>query len=89
MSVFFVGFKIKTVKLLCVELLWGSLVVEVASLICRIYQVYEVTAEYSLLDLEPSLQFVTTICYLCLVVFDGICIHKEVSGLASLGHINY
>lgn len=62
-----------------IELLWCSLVVEVASLLCRIYQVYEITAEYSLFDLEPSIQFLTTACFGFLVLLDGICIHKVVS----------
>lgn len=66
-------------KISSIELLWCSLVVEVVSLLCRIYQVYEITAEYSLFDLEPAIQFLTTACFGCLVLLDSICIHKVVS----------
>ncbi|KAL5292357.1 Sur family protein [Megaselia abdita] len=58
------------------KLLGCSIVAEAASLVCRIYQVYEVTDQYSLFDLESSIQFLTMICYVCLVILDGICIHK-------------
>uniref|UniRef100_T1GRZ2 Uncharacterized protein n=1 Tax=Megaselia scalaris TaxID=36166 RepID=T1GRZ2_MEGSC len=58
------------------KLLWCNIIVESVSLICRIYQVYEVTAEYNILDLESFIQIFTTICFGFLLLFDAICIHK-------------
>lgn len=76
----------------CPELLWCSFGVEVVALICRIYQVFEVTAEYTLFDLESSIQFLTMCGFGCLVLLDGICIHKVVSFIPFLlfsSELNY
>ena len=63
------------------EYLVCSLLVESALSCFRIYQIFQVTDDYGLFDLEPIIQLITCGAFGLLVLFDGICIHKVVGTL--------